>query len=48
VGLALIAQIFEGFSLDTFALPQLWIILGIFSAVTMMEGGTGRNSEVRE
>jgi hypothetical protein len=27
-GIALIAQVFEGFSLDTFALPQLWLILG--------------------
>jgi O-antigen ligase len=26
---ALIAQIFEGFSLDTFALPFLWVTLGI-------------------
>jgi O-antigen ligase len=26
--MALIAQILEGFSLDTFALPQLWIMLG--------------------
>ena len=29
---ALSALIFEGFSLDTFALPQLWIILGVFTA----------------
>jgi len=27
--LMLLAQLFEGFSLDTFALPQLWIILGL-------------------
>ena len=30
--LALLAQVFEGFSLDTFALPQLWIMLGFLSA----------------
>ncbi|MCH8877304.1 MAG: O-antigen ligase family protein [Chloroflexi bacterium] len=30
--LALVAQIFEGFSLDTFALPQLWIVLGLVTA----------------
>jgi O-antigen ligase len=30
--LALTAQILEGFSLDTFALPQLWIILGFLTA----------------
>ena len=30
--LALIAQLLEGFSLDTFALPQLWIILGLLTA----------------
>jgi hypothetical protein len=29
--LALAAQIAEGFSLDTFALPQLWIIMGLVS-----------------
>jgi len=33
-GLALIAQVFEGFSLDTYALPQLWIALGLLSAWT--------------
>ena len=31
--LALIAQAIEGFSLDTFALPQLWITLGLITAV---------------
>lgn len=30
-GLALVAQVFEGFSLDTFALPHLWVILGLLS-----------------
>lgn len=34
-GLALVAQLFEGLSLDTFALPQLWIMLGFLSAVLM-------------
>jgi O-antigen ligase len=27
--LALLAQVIEGFSLDSFALPQLWIVLGL-------------------
>jgi hypothetical protein len=35
-GLALIAQIFEGFSLDTFALPQLWIITGLVTAASTL------------
>ena len=30
--LTLMVQVFEGFSLDTFALPQLWIMLGFLSA----------------
>jgi hypothetical protein len=30
--LCLAAQLFEGFSLDTYALPQLWIMLGLLSA----------------
>jgi len=30
--LALATQMFEGFSLDTFALPQLWIVLGLVAA----------------
>jgi hypothetical protein len=34
-GIALIAQLFEGFSLDTFALPQLWIMLGLLTGVIM-------------
>ena len=35
--LALLAQIFEGFSLDTFALPQLWLMLGMLTAaITLM------------
>lgn len=32
--LALVAQAIEGFSLDTFALPQLWITLGFVAAAT--------------
>jgi O-antigen ligase len=28
----LVAQLFEGFSLDTYALPQLWIVPGLLSA----------------
>lgn len=31
-GLSLVALAFEGFSLDTFALPQLWLILGLITA----------------
>jgi hypothetical protein len=27
-----LAQVFEGFSLDTFALPQLWICLGLIAS----------------
>ena len=30
--LALVAQLVEGFSLDTFALPQLWILVGLLTA----------------
>ncbi len=30
--LMLLAQCFEGFSLDTFALPQLWIFLGLIAS----------------
>jgi len=33
--LALVAFIFEGFSLDSFALPYLWIITGLLSAARM-------------
>lgn len=31
--LALLAQLGEGFSLDSFALPQLWVMLGLLTAV---------------
>ena len=42
-GLALFAQIIEGFSLDTFALPHLWIILGLLTAAVIV-----RNKSLRE
>lgn len=44
--LALVAQLVEGFSLDSFALPQLWIMLGLVTAavgaadVEEQHGGT--------
>jgi hypothetical protein len=31
--LAILAQFWEGFSLDTFALPQFWILLGLTTAL---------------
>jgi O-antigen ligase len=34
---ALLAQIGEGFSLDSFALPQLWVILGLLTAAAWHE-----------
>jgi hypothetical protein len=34
-GLGLTALVFEGFSLDTFALPQIWVVLGLLTAVMM-------------
>ncbi len=34
--LALVAFLFEGFSLDSFALPYLWIITGLLSAARMI------------
>lgn len=34
--LALMAQIAEGFSLDSFALPQLWIMMGLVTAATQV------------
>ncbi len=34
--LVLVAFIFEGFSVDTFALPYLWVSLGIVSAAAML------------
>ena len=43
IGLALAALAFEGFSLDTFALPQLWLLPGLVSAVARagFEDGPG-------
>jgi hypothetical protein len=35
--LTILAQVSEGFSLDTFALPQLWIILGLLTAAARRE-----------
>ncbi len=43
----LLAQFFEGFSLDTFALPQLWIILGlIVSGQSLRNDAHLRESEI--
>jgi len=42
--LALLAQILEGFSLDTFALPQLWIILGLLTAAAQQSRMTVSSS----
>lgn len=39
----LIAFLAEGFSLDTFALPYLWVSLGIVSAASAMLRGSMRN-----
>lgn len=43
--LALTAQITEGFSLDTFALPQLWVVLGLVTAASWIEPGPSRRVE---
>ncbi len=40
--LALVAQILEGFSLDTFALPQLWIMLGMLTAAHALASRPGK------
>jgi len=45
--LALTAQLLEGFSLDTFALPQLWIILGLLTAAAQ-QGPAKIGSGLRE
>jgi O-antigen ligase len=34
--LMLLSQFFEGFSLDTFALPQLWIFLGLIASAYLL------------
>ncbi len=36
--LAILSQLSEGFSLDTFALPQLWIIFGLLTAAARKQG----------
>src|SRR3990170_2993828 len=36
---ALLAQVVEGFSLDSFALPQMWVILGLLTAMPGQDGG---------
>jgi hypothetical protein len=41
--LALIAQVFEGFSLDSFALPQLWIMLGLMTAALSLTSDRGKS-----
>jgi O-antigen ligase len=37
-GMALIALVIEGFSLDTFALPQLWILFGLLTSLDRLPG----------
>ena len=44
--LAILAQVFEGFSLDTFALPHLWIMLGLLTAVVSMMSRSDVGSKV--
>jgi O-antigen ligase len=46
--LALLAQAFEGFSLDTFALPQLWIMLGLLTATLSLVPGSEVSEKVIE
>lgn len=43
--LGLLAQVFEGFSLDTFALPQLWILCGLLTAALMLHSNGSIDSE---
>jgi len=45
--LALMAQILEGFSLDTFALPQLWIIVGFVSVAGKLRPPEASSSKTR-
>jgi O-antigen ligase len=35
--LMLLSQLFEGFSLDTFALPQLWVFLGLIASARSLQ-----------
>lgn len=39
--LSLLALLFEGFSLDTFALPHLWVMLGLVTAALPKKTTTG-------
>ena len=43
--LAVVAQLVEGFSLDTFALPQVWLANGIISIafVHLLAGAGSQN-----
>ena len=43
--LALLVQIFEGFSIDTFALPQMWIMFGLVSAAYSWQSETPGEKE---
>ena len=43
--LALLVQIFEGFNIDTFALPQMWIMFGLVSAAYSWQGETPGEGE---
>ena len=45
--LAILAQVFEGFSLDTFALPHLWIMLGLLTAAVAMMSRSEAKSRVK-
>ncbi len=45
--LALVAQVVEGFSVDSFALPQLWILPAMVTASLMVASRAGRGGESR-
>jgi O-antigen ligase len=40
----LLAYAFEGFSLDTFALPQVWVLPGLLTAAVVVGGREGTNN----
>ncbi len=40
----LLALLLEGFSVDTFALPYLWVALGLLAAATCMEAGPAEHA----
>jgi O-antigen ligase len=46
-GLAILAKVTEGFSLDTFALPQLWVMMGILTAA-IWQGKLSARGETQE